>query len=178
VSLEEGLERQVKAEVRGLGTRVGQRRHQRVDAALAPRDRRPRRHLGPVELQHLSGPIARALRRAHACRAQAAQVLAHESLGAAEAVLEAQDLGDPRRLDLRPLLDELAQNRLEQVELRAEPSAAIVRRLVAASEPYHRAAIDPQPPRDLPLRESLRRQRPHLRPLQRAPHLLPPRSTP
>src|SRR6266511_3260880 len=107
-----------------------------------------------------------------------AQVLAHQSLRAAKAMLEAQDLGDPRRHDLRPLLHELAQDRLEQVELRAERSPAIVRRPVAAGEPHHRAAIDPQPPRDLPLREPLRRQRPHLCPLQRAPHLLPPRSTP
>ncbi len=78
-------------------------------------------------------------------------MLAHQSLGAAEAVLETQDLGDSRRLDLRPLLDEPAQDRLEGVELRAERRAAIVRRLVAASKPYHGAAIDPQPPRDLPL---------------------------
>ena len=78
-------------------------------------------------------------------------MLAHESLGAAEVVLAAQDLSDPRRLDLRPLLDQLAQYRLKQVELRAERSTAIARRLIAASKPYHRAAIDPQPPRDLPL---------------------------
>src|SRR3989454_5970358 len=71
-----------------------------------------------------------------------------------------------------------AQNGLERVELGTERRAAIARRLVAARKPYHGTAIDPQPPRDLPLREPLRRQRPHLRPLQRAPHLLPPRSTP
>jgi hypothetical protein len=78
-------------------------------------------------------------------------MLAHQSLRAAEAVLETQDLGDSRRLDLRPLLDQPAQHGLERVELRAERRATIVRRLVAARKPYHGAAIDPQPPRDLPL---------------------------
>src|SRR5713226_5662901 len=148
------------------------------DDLLPPGDARPRRHLGPVEPQHLSGPVTRALGRAHARRTQATQMLAHQSLRAAEAVLETQDLGDSRRLDLRPLLDEPAQDGLERVELRAERRTAIVRRLVATRKPYHGAAIDPQPPRDLPLRKPLRHQRPHLRPLQHAPHLLPPRSTP
>jgi len=61
------------------------------------------------------------------------------------------DLRDSRRLDLRPLLDQPAQDGLERVELRAERRAAIVRRLATVSEPYDGAAIDPQPPRDLPL---------------------------
>jgi anti-sigma regulatory factor (Ser/Thr protein kinase) len=34
-----------------------------------------------------------------------------------------------------------------------------------------------KPPRDLSLRDTVRNQRPHLRPLQRAPHLRPSRST-
>jgi hypothetical protein len=34
-----------------------------------------------------------------------------------------------------------------------------------------RAPVEPQSPRDLPLRDPIRHQRPHLRPFQRAPHL-------
>jgi hypothetical protein len=178
VPLEERLERQIKAEVSGLGARVGQRRDQRVDATLAPGNPRPARHLGPIQLQHLTGPIAGALGGTSRGRAQPTQVLAHEPLRAAVAVLVTQDLGHSRRLDLRPLLDQPTQHRLERVELRTDRSPPVPRRLLAARETNHRAPIDPQPPRDLPLREPLRRQRPHLRPLQRAPHLLPPRSKP
>ena len=70
VALQEALGRQIEAEVRRLRARVGQRRDQRVDAPLAPGDPRPRRHLGPVELQHLPRPIARPLRRPHRPRSQ------------------------------------------------------------------------------------------------------------
>src|SRR5215207_3491480 len=53
VTLQEALGGQIEAEVRGLRARVGQRRDQRVDAPLAAGDLRPRRHLTPIELQHL-----------------------------------------------------------------------------------------------------------------------------
>jgi hypothetical protein len=49
--------------------------------------------------------------------------------------------------------------------------AAHARRLSARKHPCHRTPVDPQPARDLPLRQPVRRQRPHPRPLQRAPHL-------
>src|SRR5205823_13842285 len=49
---------------------------------------------------------------------------------------------------------------------------AIPRRPLRLQQPPHRPAVDPHPHRDLPLRDPIRRQRLHLRPLQRAPHLL------
>src|SRR5207244_4681067 len=53
----------------------------------------------------------------------------------------------------------------------------ITQRLLAPRQPGDRAPVDPQPLCDLPLRNPIRRQRPHLRPLQRAPHLRTSRST-
>lgn len=48
----------------------------------------------------------------------------------------------------------------------------IARRLRPRDQPIHRAPVDPQPRRDLPLRHAIRGQRPYLRPLRRAAHLL------
>ena len=50
-------------------------------------------------------------------------------------------------------------------------AAPVARRVVRVEHPPHRSAVDPQPRRDLPLRHTIGRHRPHLRPLQRAPHL-------
>jgi hypothetical protein len=177
VALEEGLERQVEAEVRGLRARVGGGGDERVQAPLATVDPRPRRHLRPVELQHLPGPIAAALRRARRPRAQLAQPTLDEVDRAGVAVLLAQELRRPRSLDPRPLLEEPPQDGLERIELRARTRSPVARRLVTAGESGDRAPVDAEPHGDLPLRHPVGRQCPHPRPLQRASHLLPPRST-
>src|SRR6266536_2908846 len=95
----------------------------------------------------------------------------------AVAVVVAQDLRQPRRLDLRPLLQQPPQQRLQRIQLRPRRRPPIPRRLVARQKPRDRPPIDPQPPRYLPPRDPIRRQRPHLCPLQRAPHLRTSRST-
>jgi hypothetical protein len=58
---------------------------------------------------------------------------------------------------------------LELEDLRAELEAAGL-----LEQPLHGPAVDAESPRDLALRDPVRRHRPHLRPLQRAPHLLVP----
>jgi hypothetical protein len=89
------------------------------------------------------------------------------------AVLLAQELRRPRRLDLRPLLEQPPQDPLEGVELGIRRRPPVAGRLHAPRQPRHRPPIHLKPPRDLPLRDPVRRQRPHLRPLHRAQHLLP-----
>jgi hypothetical protein len=142
-----------------------------VTAPVCPRRRayglRPRRHLRPIELHHLPRPITGALRRPHRRRTQRAQASTHD-VDRTEVAVLTQDLGHPRRLDLRPPLDQPPQHRLEVIHLRASRGASISRRLVTREHPRDRAPVDPQPARDLPLREPIRRQCPRPRPLQRA----------
>lgn len=93
----------LEREVGGLGARVGQRREERVDAALAPADPGPARHLGPVELHYLGRPVAGALRRALGARPQLAQP-AHHQVDRALVAVAAEDLGrDPVLDPLDPL---------------------------------------------------------------------------
>jgi hypothetical protein len=171
VALQKRLERHVEAEVRRLRARVGQRAHQRVDASLATGDLGPARQLRPVELEDLAGAIAGPLGGPDAQRAQPLQAPAHQVDRARVAVVGAQDLGHPRRLDRRPLLEQPKQHRLERIEHRALRPPAVTRRLIALEQPPDGAAIDPEAGGDLALRHPIRPQRPHLRPLQRAPHL-------
>jgi hypothetical protein len=168
--LQKPVDRHLEREERGLRTRVRQRRDQRVHAPLAPGDLRPRRHLRPIQLQHLPRPIAGPLRRPHRPQAQLAQPTAHDTDRGHVAVL-ARHSRRSRRLDLRPFLEQAPQHRLEPIELRPHPSPPITRRLTARQQPRDRTPVDPQPLRDLPLRQPVRRQRPHPRPLQRAQHL-------
>jgi hypothetical protein len=175
---EKRLERHLQREERRLRARVRQRRDQRVDAPLAAGEPRPRRQLRPVQLQHLTRPVARPLRRTHARRPQLAQPPLDQIDRAVVAVLVAQQLGRSRRLDLRPVLKHAAQHRLERVELRRRRRPPVARRLLAPRQPGDRPPVDPQPPRDLPRRDPVRYQRPHLSPLQPAAHLPPPRLDP
>jgi hypothetical protein len=170
MALEKRLERHVEREVRRLRARVGQRADQRVDAPLAPGDPWPGRHLRPVELEHLAGAVAGALRRPLGRRPQLAQAAIDDADRAVVAAL-AQELGHPRRLDLRPLLEHTPQERLKRVELRALARAAVARRLIRVEQAADRAPVNPKPPRKLALRQPVRRHRIRLRPLQRAPHL-------
>ena len=88
------------------------------------------------------------------------------------AVVVAQDLRHPRRLDLRPPLQQPADHRLQRIQHRARRRALITRRLARLGQPLDRPPVDPQPPRDLALRHPVGRHRPHLCPLHRAAHLL------
>jgi hypothetical protein len=172
MALQKRLRRQVEAEVRRLRARERQRRDQRVDPPLAAGELRPGRHLGPIELQHLPRPITRPLRRPHLTRAELRQALLDEVDRPLIAIVGPEDLRHARRLDLRPLLQQLPQHRLERIEHRPLRRPRIARRLRRLDQPVHRAPIDPQPRCDLPLRDPIRGQRPHLRPLHRAAHLL------
>jgi hypothetical protein len=58
-----------------------------------------------------------------------------------------------------------------RVQLRAASLASVLGRLGAARKPRDRAAVDPQPARDLALRDAVRHHRPYLRPLHCASHL-------
>jgi hypothetical protein len=171
MSLQEGLDRHLEREERGLRTRVRERGNKRVHPPLPASDLRPRRHLGPVQLHHLPRPVAGPLRRPHLAWTKLAQPTPHDVDRADIAVL-AQHLGRPRRLDLRPLLNQPPQHGLEAIEARASRRTPVARRLLASEHPGDGAPVDPQPARDLPLREPVRRQRPRPRPLQRAQHLL------
>jgi hypothetical protein len=176
--LEKRLDRHVEAKEGGLRARVGQAGDERVDAPLPTGHPRPRRQLRPVKLLHLPRPVASALRRPHRPRPQLAQPPAHEIDRPRVAVVGARQLRRPRRLDLRPLLEQPPQHRLEPIQLRAGRRAPIARRLLTRRQPRDRAPVDRQPPRDLPLRQPVRRQCPHPCPLQRSPHLPPPRLEP
>jgi hypothetical protein len=158
--------------VRRRRPRERQTADQRVDPALAPGDPRPRRHLRPIDLQHLPGPIARALRGPNLSRPQHRHPLADEVNRAAIAVVIAQDLGHARRLDDRPVGQQPADHRLQRIEHRARRRTLVARRLARLGQPLDRPPVDPQPPRDLALRHTVGRHRPHLRPLHRAAHLL------
>ncbi len=92
-------------------------------------------------------------------------------------VLVPQDLRQPRRLDRRPLSEQPSQHRLKRIELRPSRCTPTARQLGAPRESSHSPPIHPQSPSDLALRDPVRDQRPHLRPLQRAPHLRTSRST-
>jgi hypothetical protein len=177
VPLQKRLQRQVEREERRLRTRIRQRREQRIHAPLPTRHGRPGRHLRPVELQHLPRPIPGPLRRTHRRRTQPLHVLLHETHRPRVAVLVAQDLRQPRRPDPRPLLQQPQQHRPQRIELRPRRRPPIARRLGAPRESSHSPPIHPQPPSDLALRDPVRHQRPHPRPLQRAPHLRTSRST-
>jgi hypothetical protein len=174
VPLQEGLDRHVKGEVRRRRTRIGQRADQRVNTALTPGDLRARRHLRPVDLQHLAGPVARALRRTHLPRAHRRHPLAHQIDRPAIAIVLAQNLRHARSLNLRPPIDQPANDRLERIKHRSRRRALIPRRLNRCDQPTNRPPIDPQPRSDLALRDPVRRHRSDLRPLHRAAHLPPP----
>jgi hypothetical protein len=174
VALEERLAGHVEAEVRRLGGRAGQRPEQRVDAPFAARDPGPSGQLEPVELQHLARAVGSALGGALAWSAQLAQAALDDVDRALVAVVVAQDVGHARRLDVGALRERRADHRLEAVDPRAQGGAPVGRRLVGLKHPLHGPAVDPEPPRDLALRDPIGRHRPHLRPLQRAPHLLAP----
>jgi hypothetical protein len=83
----------------------------------------------------------------------------------------AQDLRHPRRVDLRPLLQQPPHHRLQRIEHRPRRLTPITRRVGRLNEPPDRAPVNPQPRRDLTLRDPIRSQRPDLRPLHRAAHL-------
>jgi hypothetical protein len=159
VPLEKRLERQVEREERRLRTRVRQRRNQRVHPPLPPRHGRPGRHLAPIELQHLPRPIARPLRRPHRRRPQLLQASLHQPHRAGVAVVVAENLRQPRRLDTRPLLEQPPQHRLQRIELRPGRRPPIMRRLITPRQPGDRAPVDPQPLCDLALRDPVRRSR-------------------
>jgi Chain length determinant protein len=89
---------------------------------------------------------------------QADQVVASKAL-------VAENLRQPRRLDLRPLLKQPPQHRLKRIKLRPGQRPPVTRRLITRAQPRDGPPIDPQPRRNLPLRDPVRRQRPHLRPL-------------
>ena len=65
-------------EVRRLRARVRQRPNQRVDTPLLAGDLRSRRHLHPIELQHLPRAVASPLRRPLRRRAQPLQARLHQ----------------------------------------------------------------------------------------------------
>jgi len=116
VSLEEGLDGHVEGEVHGLGAREGQARDEGIDPALAAVELRPRRHLGPVELEDLAGRVAGALGGAHRARAQGGEAQAHQIDRARVAVVALEDLGRPWGLDLGPVGEQPDQDRLERLE--------------------------------------------------------------
>ena len=178
VPLQERLERHLEAEERRLRARVGQARNEHVDAPLTAEQLRAVRHLRPVELQHLTRPVAGPLRRPHRRRPQLTQPALGDVDRTAVTEVGAQELGRPRRPDQRPLLQQAPQHRLERVKLRAHRRPSVARRLTARGQASDRPPTDPEPPRDLPLRQPVRPQRLHPRPLQRAPHLPPPRLGP
>jgi hypothetical protein len=169
--LQEGLDRRVEGEVRGRRPRERQREHQRVNAPLPAGDPRPRRHLGPIDLQHLPRPIARPLRRPLRPRPQQRQAPADQIDRPRVAMLVAQDLRHPRRLDVLPVGDQPAKHRLERVEHRPRRRPRIARRLARLDHPLDRPPIDSKPPGDLALRHPVRGHRLDLSPLQRASHL-------
>jgi hypothetical protein len=171
MALQERLGRHLQAEVRRRRARERQRADQRVDPPLAACDLRTRRHLRPVDLHHLARAIAGPLRRPLGARPQRRHPLADQIDRAAIAVVIGQQLGDPRRPDVRALLQQPPDHRLERIEHRPRRRALIARRLAGLDQPPDRPAVDPQPPGDLALRHAIGRHRPHLRPLHRAAHL-------
>ena len=172
MALDERLDGQIEAEVGGRGSRVGERADQGIDAALATVDPRPGRHLGPVDLHHLSGPVAGALGRTLGAWTDRRQALSDQVDRALVAVLVAEQLGHPRRLDLGPFGDQLADHRLERIEHRARRLAVVAGWLARFGQPLDSARIDPEPLCDLTSRDAVGLQRPHLGPLHRAAHLL------
>jgi hypothetical protein len=141
--LEKRLGRHLEAEERRLRTRVGQRADERVHASLTTGECRSRRHLRPVQLQHLPRPVAGPLRRPDRARPQLPQPPLHQINRAVVAVLVAQKLGRARRLDLRPLSDQPPQHRHERIQLRARRRSPIPRRLHAPCQPGDRPPIHP-----------------------------------
>ena len=96
--------------------------------------------------------VPRALRRPHIHRPQPLQMRLHQPHRPRVAVLGTQKLRHPRRLDLRPLLNQLPQHPLQRIQHRPRRRPPIHRRLHTASQPSNRPSIHPQPPRNLPLR--------------------------
>ena len=176
VALQKRLDRHVEREVRRRRPRERQREHQRVDAALAAGDPRPRRHLAPIDLQHLPRPIARPLRRPLRFSAAAREPLADQIDRPLIAVVIAQDLRHPRRLDVLEVLDELAQHRLQRIQHRSRRRPRIARRLGRRDQPRRRPPVDPQPPRDLA--RSRPRPRPSPSPQPTPTRCAPPQSPP
>jgi hypothetical protein len=141
VPFEERLDRHVEREERRLRARVRKRGNQRVNATLAAGEPRPGRHLRPLELQHLPRPVAGPLRRPHSRRPKLTQPPLDQIHRTHVAVLVAQQLGRPRRLDLRPLLEQTTQHRLERIELRGRRRSPITQRLLAPRQPGNRALL-------------------------------------
>jgi hypothetical protein len=80
---------------------------------------------------------------AHLPRAHRRHPLAHEINRSAVAVVIAQDLGHARSLDLRSLIEQLTNDRLQPIKHRSRRSALIARRLCCCDEPPDRPAVDP-----------------------------------
>ncbi len=104
--------------MRGLRPRERQRRDQRIDATLDPLDPRPSRHLRPFELHHVPRPIARPLRRPLHPRPQPRQPAPNQIHRPPIAMLLPEQLSQPRRLDLRPLLQHLPDHPHQPIKLR------------------------------------------------------------
>jgi hypothetical protein len=163
--------RHVERELRRRRPGERQRADQRINAALPTGDPRPGRHLGPIDLQHLPRPIAGLLRRPLRAWPQSREPLADQIDRPAVAVVIAQDLRHPRRLDVRPIRQQPTHDRFQGIQDRTRRRPRIPRPLRRLDQPLHRPPVDPQPPRDLALRHAIRGHRPHLSPLQRAAHL-------
>jgi len=113
-----------------------------------------RRDEGPgakAGAQHLTRPIAGPLRRPRSRRPKLTQPPRDQISRAVVAVLVAQQLGHPGCLDLRPLLEQTTQHRLERIELRGRRRSPITRRLLAPRQPGNR------PPINLPSRRAISR---------------------
>jgi hypothetical protein len=130
------------------------------------------RHLRPVELQHLAGAVAGPLGRPHRRQSQLAQPPLDQVDRAVVAVLLAQELRRPRRLELGHSSSSRRSTCSKGSNLEPAGAPPVAGRLLAPRQPRHRPPIYLKLPRDLTLRGPVRRQRPHLRPLHRAPHLL------
>ena len=105
-----------------------------------------RRDEGPgakAGAQHLTRPIAGPLRRPRSRRPKLTQPPRDQISRAVVAVLVAQQLGHPGCLDLRPLLEQTTQHRLERIELRGRRRSPITRRLLAPRQPGNRPPINP-----------------------------------
>ena len=169
--LQERLDRHVEAEMRGLRPAERQRRHQRIDPALHPADPRAGRHLPPIELHHLPRPIPRPLRRRAPPAAATSAACDGPDQPTPDSRARPQQLGQPRRLDLRPLLAAPARSPASTDPAATPPAPAHT----AAARPTANAprpSADGSPAAcDLPLRHTIPRQRPDLSPLQRAHHL-------
>ena len=68
-------------------------------------------------------------------------------------MLAPEQLRRPGRVDLRPLLQHLTDDRHQRIQLRPRRRPHIPRRRIGRQRPGHGPPVDPQPSRDLPLRD-------------------------